>query len=864
MKRIKPRKRSLPSTTAAADVSFSEEGSTIHSQCRRDNEIRFLCGDVMSVCFSNDDGSRDGSKVSWNDVSFREDVEERQYTGKGPTGRSRFLRHRMVLVMTSVLLFIVHSLTVIPMVCAFGSVGGSYDRNQVTWNLGRSRSGRRKLMTTTRLHFGDAYDAKIEESSSSRDAVVLPPWLDGISSSSKGSNTKTLGNSRRREELKRTAERNVIILKSYMEYLQRYEEDEIDDVLLSLSLASNGDLEKLAGAADFLWLLLSIDHDDSSSDSSNELSPISILFDRDGIAGTEPRAANMMMTRDVLIASSFHYCECVSARRSGIYEIIEDAVKISPPSKSRVLPSGSTEKLQNYLPFRSKRELNSANAENIVLDVQEVARSGGEPFLRDSIVPNEIERHFGPEASRIATSTSQIKRVEVIADVVVGKGDVVPLRSNAMNMHNLLLSVSDDWQALAIRSVASLYRLRGIIAFRDKYENTLPADAKIESLRRPLATEEVRLTREALTVYAPIAQRLGMQRLKNEIEGKAFRLLYPRQHLAAMSIYEASASKMINIANDLKKEIELMLGSDEIVSRQAKCVNITCRIKEPYSLWRKLLKLRLQGRKRPNAPVLTSPTFSILDVQDAIALRIIVTPVDAEDHESEEITQTKEKLLCYYIQKKCCERWPVYDSSRKKDYIANPKANGYQSLHHTSHFFRYGIDWPFEVQIRSASMHKLAEFGVASHWDYKLRSKGITDAIELSSKRSSQQYKLLPKANGDEEVTESIDVSRNNLDLKEAKARAQRLAPYLDALTEARDEIKDNLLYVFISPSCNRLDGKILPISVGSSVYDIICEHGSDSCSDSFQLNGVQAMLEDSKLMSLQNGDVITLPVCPK
>jgi len=97
-------------------------------------------------------------------------------------------------------------------------------------------------------------------------------------------------------------------------------------------------------------------------------------------------------------------------------------------------------------------------------------------------------------------------------------------------------------------------------------------------------------------------------------------------------------------------------------------------------------------------------------------------------NESEDTTRARERLLCYYVQHLIQQQWPVLNGNedRVKDYIRFPKPNGYQSLHYTASLtYHTGQEFPFEVQVRSEEMHRIAEYGVAAHWDYKLATKAV-------------------------------------------------------------------------------------------------------------------------------------------
>lgn len=159
-----------------------------------------------------------------------------------------------------------------------------------------------------------------------------------------------------------------------------------------------------------------------------------------------------------------------------------------------------------------------------------------------------------------------------------------------------------------------------------------------------------------------------------------------------------------------------------------------------------------------------------------------------------------------------------------KDYIAQPKPNGYQSLHHTSKICSRGVEFPFEVQVRSEEMHKVAEFGYAAHYQYKLGSSN-----QISGKT------LLPSP------------------------RIQSVNCYIDALVSAKNYLKQQQVNVFVlGRKQQQGKGKLISVPVNSSINDTI-EHIESSMSAKVQVwrNGRLAKMSDF----MENGDVIVIAI---
>jgi (p)ppGpp synthase/HD superfamily hydrolase len=351
------------------------------------------------------------------------------------------------------------------------------------------------------------------------------------------------------------------------------------------------------------------------------------------------------------------------------------------------------------------------------------------PFRDSQFMPTSDDaQNCNHDVWKIARGAAQIKRAEVLARAVGGYPSALTA-NEAARIRGLLLSVQDfDWRSLVLRCVACLYRLEG------SHERN---------------GETIRAAREGLRVYGTLSQQLGLTGLKAKIENEAFQILYPRQYQAVTALYTTSpratssaiiSSSLEAVSSYLQASIRDVLHDDIPLMSQLDDLQVTSRVKEPFSFWRKLVKKKFQNRglvaaAKSTATLTTSKdvinrtknvadisvvsstsVLSVSDVHDVIALRIILRGKKWSTSETDEETRTRERLLCYYMREKLRHEWPSIDASRVKDYIQYPKSNGYQSLHFTSSISFSGWKLPFEIQIRSQEMHLIAEHGVANHW----------------------------------------------------------------------------------------------------------------------------------------------------
>jgi (p)ppGpp synthase/HD superfamily hydrolase len=296
---------------------------------------------------------------------------------------------------------------------------------------------------------------------------------------------------------------------------------------------------------------------------------------------------------------------------------------------------------------------------------------------------------YGEETVRIAVDAAKLKRAEVMATTVNAKYNsdksrvrrkpitADNLSSDASMLRSFLVSISEEWRALVIRSAACLYRLKGIV---DEGKDS------INNGRLVYSTTSMQTARDALKVYAPLAQRMGMQRLKSQIENTAFRILYPRQYDVSSALHERDLAEMNTIIQVLASRIEELLKSDEIFMANIDSISVSSRVKEPYSLWKKILRYRKeavkQSRDTGTGSTFMPPTLSTRWVPDAIALRVILRGKQLPMADEESL-RTREKMLCYFALQIISDVWPASEANFAKDYIKNPKVDMLCSLEQT-------------------------------------------------------------------------------------------------------------------------------------------------------------------------------------
>ena len=279
--------------------------------------------------------------------------------------------------------------------------------------------------------------------------------------------------------------------------------------------------------------------------------------------------------------------------------------------------------------------------------------------VEDTLVGEEdVVREFGEEIGALVSGLTKISKIEFASSH----------ERQAENFRKMLLAMSKDIRIILIK-------------LADRLHNMQTLEFMEEDARR-------RIAQETLDIYAPLSHRLGIYWMKQELEERAFRQLYPE-------VYADITGKIERLRREHDEYVEVVIPKlSEMLAESDIHAEVTGRVKDAHSLYKKMQEQHLE----------------IDQIYDVSAFRVIVDG---------------EAATCYAALGIVHALWkPV--PGRFKDYIAMPKPNGYQSLH-TTVIGPYGER--MEIQIRTPEMHRVAEMGIAAHWKYK-QSAALDDSEE--------------------------------------------------------------------------------------------------------------------------------------
>ncbi|HXA42548.1 MAG TPA: bifunctional (p)ppGpp synthetase/guanosine-3',5'-bis(diphosphate) 3'-pyrophosphohydrolase [Candidatus Solibacter sp.] len=303
------------------------------------------------------------------------------------------------------------------------------------------------------------------------------------------------------------------------------------------------------------------------------------------------------------------------------------------------------------------------NVADILADLRLDAETLATAILHDvvedtNITSADLQKEFGKDIAKLVAGVTKLDKISMYSAEQV----------QAENIRKMLVAMAEDIRVVLVKLADRLHNMRTVEALPE--------------------ARRVRMARETMDIYAPLAHRLGIWQVKWELEDLAFSQIDPQAY-----------AEIVSLVKGKRKEREAFVAEiSEILERELERVGIHAEIsgrpKHVYSIWKKLDS--------------TGKAFE--DIYDLIAIRVSVDSIKD----------------CYGVLGVIHSLWkPV--PGRFKDYIAMPKSNGYQSLHTTlvSHSGE-----PMEIQIRTHEMHETAEVGVAAHWHYKEGGKGDSKTDE--------------------------------------------------------------------------------------------------------------------------------------
>lgn len=273
----------------------------------------------------------------------------------------------------------------------------------------------------------------------------------------------------------------------------------------------------------------------------------------------------------------------------------------------------------------------------------------------------EIDAFFGDEIGALVEGLTKIKRLDLVSRKA----------QQAENLRKLFLAVADDVRVLLVKLADRLHNMRTLYYMR--------------------ADKRRRISEETMEIYAPLAGRMGMQDMREELEDLSFQYINPEAYQTIRDKLQDLSGQNQALVKSIEDELKALLTEHGLVD-----VKVKGRLKKPFSIFNKM----------------QSKSLSFEQMSDLYGFRIIVDELES----------------CYRALGFVHTRWRMVPE-RFKDYISNPKQNGYQSLHTT---IVGPLRQRIELQIRTRHMHEVAEYGIAAHSLYKEGKKVGSGADETS------------------------------------------------------------------------------------------------------------------------------------
>ena len=339
-----------------------------------------------------------------------------------------------------------------------------------------------------------------------------------------------------------------------------------------------------------------------------------------------------------------------------------EEVQLTQEEKDDQIINEAFQKLLNdYISSRHRKKVDLiTKAFNFARQAHKgVRRLSGEPYIMHPIAVAQIA------CSEVGLGSTSICAALIVDGLTKISGGIFGEQASAQaeNFKKLLLTMSDDIRVIIIKICDRLHNMR--------------------TLESQPANKQYKIAGETLYIYAPLANRLGLNKIKTELENLSFRFEHPDEY--------ASIESKLKQTSDARDELfsQFTTPIEDALKQMGIKYEIKERVKTPYSIWNKMQNKHV----------------SFEEIYDILAVRIIFTPNNREE-------EVNECFKIYVAISKIYKSHP----DRLRDWLSQPKANGYQALHVTL-MSKQG-QW-IEVQIRSDRMDEIAEQGFAAHWKYK-------------------------------------------------------------------------------------------------------------------------------------------------
>ena len=382
------------------------------------------------------------------------------------------------------------------------------------------------------------------------------------------------------------------------------------------------------------------------------------------------------------------------------------------------------------------------------LDSATVAAAFLHDVIEDTPVTEEdIRSNFGDEVLELVSGVTKLDKIEFRSQE----------EEEAENFRKIFVAMAKDIRVIIIKLADRLHNMRSL--------NFLSKE------------RQIRMARETLEIYTPLAGRLGISQIKCELEDLCLKYLEPEAYEFLVASIHQKLYERHNFVDYVVKEIKNILDESKIEGE------VFGRPKHFYSIYK---KMKTQNK-------------SLDQIYDLTAVRVIVGTVDE----------------CYEVFGKIHKRWkPI--PGRIKDYIATPKANMYQSLH-TTVATEFGQ--PFEIQIRTAEMHRTAEYGIAAHWKYKEKKSEDSAFTE----RLSWIREVLDWGGGLKDSKEFMESLKTELYSNELLV----FTPKGKVISLPKDATPIDFAYAIHSEVGNRctgarINGKIVPLGSALQTGDVV------------------------------------------